>query len=42
MKTKNQNLFTQYAIPDGEGSTALPITFNPVIAPPKAGGVASD
>ena len=31
MKTKNQNLLTQYAIPDGEGSTALPIAFFNVI-----------
>ena len=41
MKIKNQNPLTQYAIPDGEGSTALPIAFFiSVIAPLKAGGVA--
>jgi len=27
MKTKNPNSLTKYAIPDGEGSTALPIAF---------------
>ena len=32
MKTKNDQQLTQYAIPDGEGFTALPITFNIVIA----------
>jgi hypothetical protein len=27
MRTKNQNSLAQNAIPDGEGSTALPIAF---------------
>lgn len=27
MKTKNYQQLTKYVIPDGEGSTALPISF---------------
>jgi hypothetical protein len=32
MKTKNYLALTKNAIPDGEGFTALPISFNSVMA----------
>jgi hypothetical protein len=32
MKKINDQQLTKYAIPDGEGLTALPIAFNNVIA----------
>jgi hypothetical protein len=32
MKTRNDQQLTQYVIPDGEGLTALPISFFTVIA----------
>ncbi len=32
MKTKNYQPLTKIGLPDGEGFTALPITFNAVIA----------
>ena len=41
MKTKTYQSTTYYVIPDGEGFTALPITFNHVIARAKPEAISS-